>query len=104
MSSLEDWVPNDAIEALTLKRALQDVEDPIKMAADIFKESLPLAVMSLSHMAIHSPIEQVRLNAAKYVVERVMGSTPTTLRPPDEQPAWEKLYQGALVEVKKEDK
>lgn len=68
------------------------------MANDILKENLPLATMSIAHMAVHSPTEQVRFNAAKYIVDRVYGDTkggPIQ----DTKPAWEYIYQDVLVEA-----
>lgn len=98
MPDYREWVPDEAIEALTVRRALQDVEDPIKMAADIIREALPLATMSMTHMAIHSPTESIRLNAAKYVMDRALGDG-KDLRLPDNRPAWDKIFDSVLVEV-----
>lgn len=97
MEDFEEWVPDKAIEALTLKRALQNVEDPAKMAADLFSEALPLATMSMVHLAIHSPTEGVRYNASKYVIERCMGSVSNPSRGVEEKSAWEKIYDNAMV-------
>lgn len=99
-----DWVPDQEIEKLTLRRALQDQEDPAKMAADLFKEALPLAVMSMTHMAIHSPTEPIRFQAAKYVIDRSMGPVTATTKPVDERPAWEKLLQTVTVETNAQEK
>jgi len=95
----QEWVPEDAIEKLTLARALQQVEDPAKLAAELFKEALPTAVMSMTHMAIHSPTEAIRFQAAKYVIDRSMGPVTATSKPVDERPAWEKLLETITVEV-----
>lgn len=97
----KEWVPDEAVEALTLQRALQDVEDPMKMAAQLFKEALPIAVMSMTHMAIHSPTEVIRLQASKYVIERSMGAVRNDVRMPDERPAWEQLFESIAVETDK---
>lgn len=97
--SNRDWVPDDAIEELTLRRAMQTVEDPAKIAADLFKEALPLSVMSMTHLAIHSPTEAIRFQASKYVIDRSMGPVTATTKPVDERPAWEKLLQTITVEA-----
>ena len=94
----KDWVPDEAIENLTLKRALQDVEDNIRLASDIFKECAPVAAMSMCHMAVHSPSEQVRLTAAKMVIDRAMG-TPSAQKMAVEKPVWEKLFENVVSEV-----
>jgi hypothetical protein len=93
----KEWVPAEAVEELTLKRALQDVEDPVKMANDLFKESLPLAVMSMTHLAIHENNPQIRFNAAKYVIDRNMGSVQSPTKPESEAPAWQKIFDSIAV-------
>jgi|SRR5215467_1765720 len=99
MSDLRDWIPDVAMEALVVRRALQDVEDPLKMAADIVKETLPIATMSIAHLAIHSPTEQVRLAAAKYLVDRAYGDGGKGVALPEAKPAWERVYDSVLVEA-----
>lgn len=93
----KDWIPEQAVEELTLKRALQDVEDPAKMANDLFKEALPLAVMSMTHLAIHEQNPQIRFNAAKYVIDRNMGSVQSPTKPESDAPAWQRIYDSIAV-------
>jgi len=95
----KDWIPDSAIEELTLRRALQGVEDPVRLAAELLKEALPLATMSMTHLAIHSPNEVVRMSASKYVLDRSMGPVSANTRPADERPAWDKIFDSVLVEV-----
>lgn len=98
MDSFEEWVPARAIEELTLKRALQNVEDPAKLAADLFKEALPVAVMRMTHLALHEQNPVVAFNAAKYVIDRNMGSVQSPTRPETEVPAWQKIFD-SIAEV-----
>ncbi len=98
MSDLRSWVPDDAVEELTVRRALSKVEDPIKMSADIIREKLPLTTMSMVHLAINCPTEAVRFQAAKYIMDRALGDG-KDLRLPDNKPAWEKIYDSILTEV-----
>lgn len=98
MVDRREWVPDEAVASLTVRRALQKVEDPMKMAAEILKEALPLATMAMVHMAIHSPTDGIRFNAAKYVMDRTLGDG-KDLRLPDNQPAWEKIFDHTMVEV-----
>jgi len=93
-----EWVPSVAIEELTLKRALQDVEDPVKLAAELFREALPLAVMGVTHIAIHEPNPLIRFNAQKYVIDRNMGSVQSPTKPDSEVPAWQKIFD-TIAEV-----
>lgn len=94
----DEWVPARAIEELTLKRALQDVEDPAKLATELFKEALPIAVMSVTHLALHEPNPIVRFNAAKYVIDRNMGSVQSPVKPESDAPAWQRIFD-TIAEV-----
>lgn len=98
MGDNREWIPDEAIEALTVRRALQDREDPIKLSNDLIKEALPLVTMSMTHMAIYSGIENTRLAAGKYIMDRALGDG-KDLRLPDNKPAWEKIFDSVLVEV-----
>lgn len=98
MGDNREWIPDSAIENLTVRRALQDREDPIKLANDLIKEALPLVTMSMTHMAIHSSMENTRLVAGKYIMDRALGDG-KDLRLPDNKPAWEKIFDSVLVEV-----
>jgi hypothetical protein len=94
----EAWVPRKAIEELTVRRALADVEDPVRIANQLLKETLPIAVMGMTHMAIHEPNPALRFQAQKYVIDRSMGTTNNpTGRPTDDRPAWEKIFESVAV-------
>jgi len=93
----EDWVPARAIEQLTLKRALQDIEDPVKLANDIIKETLPVATMRMAHLALHEQNPAVAYNAAKYLMDRSMGSVQSPTKPESEAPAWQKIFDSIAV-------
>lgn len=97
MADNRDWIPDDAIADLTVRRALMEQEDPVKLANTILKETVPLATMSMAHLAIHCPVDSVRYQAAKYVMDRVLGAPGTGA---DEvRPAWEDIYEAVLVEA-----
>lgn len=96
MPDLRGWVPEEAIEKLTLERALHANEDPIEMATKIIKENLPIAAMSMAHLAVYSPTEMVRLNAAKYLMDRAFDPKGKL---PDAKPAWDKVFESAMVEI-----
>ena len=98
VANLRDWIPDSAVEELTVRRALSKVEDPIKLAVDILRENLPLSTMSMVHLATNSPTEAIRFQAAKYVMDRTLGDG-KDLKLPDNKPAWEKIYDTVLVEV-----
>lgn len=93
----QEWVPDVAIEQLTLKRALQDVEDPIKLANDMIKEALPLVTMGMVHTAVHEPNAVTRYNAQKYLMDRSLGSVTSPVKPESEAPAWQKIFDTIAV-------
>jgi hypothetical protein len=96
MSDLRQWVPDEAIENLTVRRALQNMEDPLRLASDILKETLPLATMSMAHLAVHSPTEAIRFQAARYIMDRTLGDGPKI---PEAKPAWDKIFDSVVTEV-----
>lgn len=104
MDDMESWVPALAIEQLTLKRALQDVEDPVRMANDIIKEALPLVTMGMVHTAIHEQNVVTRTIAQKYLMDRSLGSVTAPIKPESEAPAWQKIFDSIAVvaDTKKE--
>lgn len=93
----DEWVPALAIEQLTLKRALQDVEDPIKLANEIIKDALPLVTMGAVHTAIHEQNPLIRFNAQKYLMDRSLGSVSSPTKPESEAPAWQKIFDSIAV-------
>jgi len=97
MDSWKEWCPDTAIEQLTLKRALQDVEDPIKLANELIKEALPVATMRMAHLALHEQNPAVAYNAAKYLMDRSMGSVQSPVKPESEAPAWQKIFDSIAV-------
>lgn len=97
----KDWLPDEAIADLTVRRALRQVEDPVAMANDLFKENLPMSVMAICHIALHSPVDAIRFQAARYVVDRTMGDKGGPMVDGDNKPAWERIYEGVLVEADK---
>lgn len=96
MSDFRGWVPDEAIEKLTLMRAIEKDEDPIKVASKIIKDNVPLAAMSMAYLAIHSNTEMVRFNASKYLMDKAFDPKGSV---PDAKPAWEKVFESAMVEI-----
>lgn len=92
-----DWVPEEAVESLTVRRALTRDEDPVKMAISIIREHVPVATMRMVHLALHSPTETVAFQASKYIMDKAMGDTRDLKI--SEKPAWEKIFDGVMVEV-----
>jgi len=71
------WIPEEALEGITMERSVRPSETEQTMAERVFLENLPVAALSIVNLAIHSPSEKIRLDAAKYVVERNLGKPDT---------------------------
>lgn len=98
MTDTRAWVPDEAIAELTTRRALQSEEDSIALATQIIKENVPIATMSMVHLAIHSPTESVRFNAAKYLMDRALGKVEDGMSEAL-KPAWELIYDKVIEEA-----
>jgi hypothetical protein len=93
----EAWVPSKAVEELTVRRALQDREDPVKIANDLLKEALPLAVMGMTHTAMHETNPAIRMAAQKYVIDRIMGPAANPKGNGGDKPRWDHIYESVAV-------
>ena len=92
------WDPIRALKNLTMERALAGTDTPQMMAKRLFEENLPVAVMAISHLATYSETEVIRLNAAKFIVERTMGPAERTMAV-DGKHAWDDIYDDVVVEA-----
>jgi len=93
-----DWNPFEALKNLTMERALNSSETPSQMAKRLFDENLPVAVMAIAHLATHSETEIIRLNAAKFVVERSMGPSERIVAN-EGRHAWDDIYEKVTEEA-----
>lgn len=69
---MPEWNPDKRLEELAFEQQIDD-GDPAKTAMRIFRENAVMAAHSITWMAIHSPDQRIRLDAAKYTVERIIG-------------------------------
>jgi hypothetical protein len=92
-----EWISDEALAAVKMNKQLHPEESEIEMTRRVFRENSPMAAQAIAHMAIHSSNERVRLDSAKYVVERVLG------KPGEENPhgrtPLEALMDGIVTEV-----
>lgn len=91
------WVPEQAVKNLEMEKALNGHESHVELAKRLLKENLPMAVMSINHLALYSPREEIRLAASKYVVEQAMG-VPGKNDLPTGKHAWERVHDAVLVQ------
>lgn len=98
MDGFKDWDPDEALRNLTMEKSLEGLDSNIAVAKRLFEENLPLSVMSICHLAVHSPNEGIRFNAARYVVDRTMGPAEKS-GTPDGQHAWQAVFDTVLTEA-----
>ena len=77
MGHVPDWIPEDELRLLQNQPKISpSAQDNEKLAMQIFRDNLPVAAEVIGDLMANGEKESTRLNAAKYVVERVMGRTP----------------------------
>jgi hypothetical protein len=69
---MKAWDPENKLTALADEINLSDGNET-EAAKRIFKESAVLAAQAICHIAVYDDNSRVRLDAAKYVVERNLG-------------------------------
>lgn len=69
---LEAWNPKEALKTLAAESTL-DGGDMAKVTERLLIENGPAAVASIVHLAQHAPSDTVRLRAATYITDRVLG-------------------------------
>ena len=67
-----DWDPDTALTALADEAGVMDYS-PAEQATKVFEQGVALAATSIMHIAMHSPNEKLRLDASRYVVDRLLG-------------------------------
>jgi hypothetical protein len=69
-----DWIPEDELKLLQSQpKASPSLQDNEKLAMQIFRDNLPLAAEVIGDLMVNGEKESTRLNAAKYITERVLG-------------------------------
>ena len=69
----KEWLADDALEALNIERSVRPDETHEQLSRRLLKENVPMATMSVINLALHGTNERLRLDAAKYVMDRVLG-------------------------------
>jgi hypothetical protein len=83
-----DWDPKpEDVAALALERSVRPSESNPETAQRLFEESSPLAAQEIIRLATNRQAnERVRLDAAKYVVERSLGKLGNDTKPQAQNP------------------
>lgn len=94
------WVPDDALKALVTERTLHDDESEEMLARRLLRENLPTAVLGIIHTAQHGESSRIRLDAQKYITERVLGRVGDDAYGADTSPveAFMKMFAGQVEE------
>jgi|SRR5262245_6951921 len=68
-----DWIPEEAIAALQTERIVRPEKTNVELAMEILSENAPLAAMAVAQIATNSANESLRLKAAQYIIDGVVG-------------------------------
>lgn len=74
---MAEWDPEKNFESLTHEVAIND-GDYSKAAKRIFEESAPIAAQAITHLALYSVNEKIRLDASRYIIDRCLGRADNT--------------------------
>ena len=69
----DEWVPAEALKSLQTERIVHSDETELQLSRRLMRENLPLITAGMIHTALHSQSERLRLDAQKYVMDRVLG-------------------------------
>ena len=72
---IASWIPEDALAEIAEERSRPavDGETHQQYARRLMEESLPQVTKGLIFTAVHSTNDRIRLDAQKYLVDRVLG-------------------------------
>jgi len=96
-SLLEPWDPDEALKGLVLQSQVEG-EDETTQANRILREAAPMAAQAVVHIAKYARSDSLRFQAAKYVIERNLGTVnnESSTSPKSETSPLEQLL-GAVV-------
>jgi hypothetical protein len=94
------WDPDpEDIKALALERSVRPSESNPETAQRLFEESAPMAATEIIRLATNRQAnERVRLDAAKYVVERALGKLGENVKPAQQNP-WDDVFKVMAKDV-----
>jgi hypothetical protein len=90
----EEWNSDQTLENLKMERSVRPEETNEQMTRRLLEEAAPAAAQSIIHLALHSPNDNTRLNAAKYVTDSLLESDSS-----GGKAKWEELIGTAVSEV-----
>lgn len=69
----QEWLPDREIELLNMERATEPELTDATHARKILSDAAPKAARAIAWMAVNSANESIRLRAAQYVIDGVVG-------------------------------
>jgi hypothetical protein len=91
----DEWVTDEMLGRLVEPKAVETYEHG---AMSIFRQNAVEAAKAICKLATHSTNDRIRLDAAKYVSDRVLGRI-SEARPTDAAGApWESVYEAVVRE------
>jgi hypothetical protein len=73
LNSLEGHVSEEELEALRTEATIMGDPDEVATAERLFRQNLPHAALAIVKISQNGQSERARLDASRYIVERVMG-------------------------------
>jgi hypothetical protein len=93
----EEWIPEASLAAIAMEQQVHPDESSEAMTRRLFRENSAAATASIVHIALHGSNERLRLDASKYVVERVLGRVGEDKGTDEEQPLDALVRQMAMA-------
>jgi hypothetical protein len=91
---VKEWDPDEALASLKSETDIMHDGNPKATADKILTENVAAAASQMIWSALHSPNEKIRMDASKYVLERVLGPVKDG-KPVGEDPLSELLVEAA---------
>lgn len=90
----DGWLPDKCTELINAEVAMAPAGkiDYESMAKQIMLENLPRVAASMVHIAMYDTNSATRLNAAKYLIDRVLGRDTTVVEDDPLAKVMEKLF------------
>lgn len=92
---LADWLPEEAVRALQVEKALHSNESNTALARRLMDENLPTITMSMVHLALHGEPNE-RLSAGKFLMEAcALGKDSKSTD--SGKHAWDEVFDSVLI-------
>lgn len=96
--AIDNWIPDEALKGLVTEREVHPEESEEMLTRRLFRENSANAALGIIHIAVHGTNERTRLDASKYVVERVLGKVGDDAFDAAKSPL-ESLMEGVLMQA-----